>query len=146
MLHGQAVPVPQRLTGGDDVGVVDQDRPDAGAFRHRVGDVADAAGTQRVGGDAGDVNVDRAARGKSGVQGRNGYRLDRHDPGPAFGSGGDPGHQPAAADRDHDRVELAARLLQQFQAQCSLTCADLGLVVRMAEQRAASAAYLRASS
>ena len=42
----------------------------------------------------------------------------------------------AAADRDHDRVELTAGLFQQLQAERSLAGADLGLVVRMAEQRA----------
>ena len=99
---------------------MDQDRPDAGAFRHRVGDVAEAGGAQRIGGDARDARR-RPGRPAASAAFRVGMvsGSTATTRALAFGRGGDPGHQPAAAGRDHHRVQLAAGLLQQFQRPAS---------------------------
>lgn len=128
--------LPQQRAGSDDVAVVDQDGPGTGAGSHRVGDVTKTGGAQRVGGNTGDLNIDRAAGGQGRIERGNGGGLHPDHAGPPFGSSSDPGHQPAPAHGQQHRVELAASVLQQFEAECSLPGADLGLVVGMAQQRA----------
>ena len=58
-----------------------------------------------------DLDVDRPARGEGSVQGPRALRLDADDADAARKPARDAGDQPAAADRDEDRVEGRAVLL-----------------------------------
>ena len=135
VLDDQAVAVPQQPAGLDDVGVVDQHRPHPGPHGDGVGDVAEAASPQRVGSDARDADVGRAALGQGGVQRRDGRRLDPHHPRATLGRRRDPGHQPTAAHGHHDGVDGTGQVLEDLQAERPGAGGDRRLVVGVAVDR-----------
>ena len=74
------------------------------ALRDLPGDRADAARAERIGGDAGDLHIDRLAGLACAEQRRRELRLERLDPAAVLEPGRDAGDQAAAADADQHAV------------------------------------------
>ena len=105
--------VPQRALRVADGVVGNQHRvTDQGAGDFEVGR-ADATGAQRIGGDAGDRDVDRLPGLQRLVQRGRAFGLDGDDLLRRAERGGAAGDQAAAADGDQQRVELS--LLGEFE-------------------------------
>ena len=102
---------------------------------------ADALRAERVGGERLDRHVDRRVRLQRRVKRARTFRLDANDFDPAREPGGDSGDEPAAANRDENRVELSRakpfEVLLPFQRHRALTRDRLDRIVRMDRQRAA---------
>ncbi len=106
------------------------------ALAHLPADGADAARTQRIGGQAADLHVHRHACGPGGMQGGRTLGLQCHHMGSAVHPGGHAADEAAAAHADEQAVGQPAALLLDLQGQRAGAGHHLGLVIGMGLQRA----------
>ena len=123
------------------LGVLDQDD----AAHEALGDIeiefANPLCAERIRGERVDGYVNRLFRLQRGVERARAFRLDADDLDPASKPGGDAGDEPAAADRNEDRVELlkpqSFDVLLPFERHRPLAGHRLDRIVRMDQERAA---------